>query len=117
MLENLKEQVRLLKQRGKVQTGHKQQEVLSQSEDPKTTEVNYVNCFEGYAPFSSFKESPYDSSLLQVIIDKNKHLGTAKCIKIMGIFTYFAHKWQDKVSLNLTRIPNTKIIVPASKSY
>lgn len=26
-------------------------------------------------------------------------MGTAKCIKIMGLLTYFAHKWQDKVFL------------------
>ena len=78
-----------------MRTVDKQQEFLSEGSNPKTTEVNYVNCYEGYAPVSSFKESPYDSSLLQVIINKNKHLETAKCMKIMGLFTYFAHKWQD----------------------
>ena len=92
MIEKSKEQVKLLKQGGKMQNFNKQQEILSEGEDPKTTKVNYVNCHERYAPVSTFKESPYDSSLMQVIIDKNKHLGTTKCMKIMGLLTYFAHK-------------------------
>ena len=81
MLEKSKEQVKLLKQGGKVQTVDKQQEFPSEGDNPKTIEVNYVNYHEGFAPISSLKECPYDSSLMQVIIDRNKHLGSAKCIK------------------------------------
>ena len=62
MLEKSREQVRLLKQGGKVQTVSKQQEPLSKGNDPRTAEVNYANSYEGYAPVFSFKETPYDSS-------------------------------------------------------
>ena len=73
MFRKSREQIRLLKQRGKLQDISKQQGPLYEDNDPGTAEVNHVNCYEGYAPVSSFKESPYDSSLLQVIVDKNKH--------------------------------------------
>ena len=63
MLEKSKEEVRLLKQGGKVQNISQQQEPFSKDNDPGTAEVNHVNCYEGYTPVSSFKESPYDSSL------------------------------------------------------
>ena len=62
MLEKSKEQVKLLKQGGKVQPVEEQQEILSEGDNSKTMKVNYVECQEGYAPVSSFKESPYDSS-------------------------------------------------------
>ena len=65
MLKNLREQVKLLKQGGKVQPMEEQQKYLSEE-----VSVNYVECQEGYALVSSFKENPYDSSMLQIITYK-----------------------------------------------
>ena len=104
MLEKSREQVRLLKQGGKLQNINKQQEPLYKDNDPGTAEVTNVNCYEGYAPVSSFKESLYDSSLIQVIVDKNKNQGTAKYMKIMDLVTYIAHKWRHIVFLKHNKI-------------
>ena len=106
MLNKSREHIRLLKQGGKVNDISKQQGSLYEDNDPGTAEVNHVNCYKGYVLVSSFKESPYDSSLLQVIVDKNKHQGSAKCMKIMGLVTYITHKWRDKVFLKHNKICN-----------
>ena len=91
MLNKSREQIRLLKQGGKLDSFRKQQEPLDEEIDSKAAKVNHINCYEGYYLILSFKENPYDSSLLQTIVDNNKHQGSAKCMKIMGLVTYAAH--------------------------
>ena len=78
-------------------------------------EVNHVNYYEGYIPVSSFKESLYDSSLLQVIVDNNKHKGSARCMKIMGLVTYITHKWRDKVFLKHNKFYNHQYHCPCKQ--
>ena len=92
-----------------------QQGPLYQDNDPGTAEVNHVNCYDCYAPVPLFKESPYDSSLLQVIVDKNKHQGSAKCMKIMGLVTYITHKWRDKAFLKHNKICKHKYHCPCEQ--
>ena len=49
----------------------------------EAVKVNHVNCYEGYTLISSFKDNPYDSSLFQTTVNKNKHQGSAKCIGLL----------------------------------
>ena len=77
MLDKSREQIRLLKQEGKLDNIGNQQGPLYEDIDRGAAKVNHVNCYEGYALISSLKESPYVSSLLQVIVDKNKHQRSA----------------------------------------
>ena len=106
MLNKSREQIRLLKQGGKLDSISKQQGPLYEELDPEAAQVNHINCYEGYAPISSFQECPYDSSLLQAIVDNNKHQGSAKFMKIMGLVTYTAEKWRDTVYLKLNKVCN-----------
>ena len=46
----------------------------------------------------------YDTTRLQGIIDRNKHKGSAYCMKIMGLATYAAHKWRDKAFLRKNKV-------------
>ena len=61
MLNKSREQIRLLKQGGKLDSIGKQQGPLYEDNVPGAANVNHINCYEGYTPISSFKESPYDS--------------------------------------------------------
>ena len=71
---------------------------LSQSDEdlPDQVEVQHVNCYEGYIPRHSIQRGTYNTSLLQGLIDRNKHKGSAYCVKIMGLVTYIAHKLRDR---------------------
>ena len=62
MLNKSREQIRLLKQGGKLDSIGKQQRPLYEEIDPEVAKVNNVNCYEGYVLLSSLKESLYDSS-------------------------------------------------------
>ena len=78
---------------------------LTQSDEdlPDQVEVRHVNCYEGYIPRHSIQGGTYDTSLLQGLIDRNKHKGSAYCMKIMGLVTYITHKWRDKTFLKKKR--------------
>lgn len=39
----------------------------------------------------------------QYIVNNNKHQGSTKCLKIMGLVSYVAYKWRDKVYLRLNK--------------
>ena len=60
------------------------------SNNPISAGVNYINCYEGYMPTHSIKSRPYDTSGMQGVINRNKHKGSAYCMKIMGLATYIA---------------------------
>ena len=68
MLEKSKEMVKLLKQGGEEQPVEEQQEILSEGDNPKTTEVNHVECHEDYDPVSCNADD--------IILDNPKPLPT-----------------------------------------
>ena len=41
----------------------------------------------------------YNTTSLQELINRNRHKGSAYCMKIMGLATYAFHKWRDQVFL------------------
>ena len=45
-----------------------------------------------------------DRATLQGLINWNKHKGSALCMKIMGLATYAAHKWQDRAFLRKNKV-------------
>ena len=74
-----------------LQGGHPEEE---QNQDPtKEVSVGHISCYEGYTPKHPMQGKGYDTARLQGIIDRNKHKGSAYCMKIMGLATYAAHKW------------------------
>ena len=87
----MKAQIKLLKQGGKLSSSRNQQDPLHEDTNSEAAQVNYVNYYEGYAPILSFKDNPYDNSLFKTIVTRNKHKGSAKFMKIMGLVTYAAH--------------------------
>ena len=46
----------------------------------------------------------YDTISVQGLINRNKHRGSAYCMKIMGLATYAAHKWRDKAFLKKNKV-------------
>ena len=54
--------------------------------------IRHINCYEGYIPTHSIQARTYDTSALQELINRNKHKGSAYCMKIMGLATYATHK-------------------------
>ena len=46
----------------------------------------------------------YNTAKLQGLINRNKHKGSAYCMKIMGLVTYTAHKWRDKAFLKKNKV-------------
>ena len=69
-----------------------QQDPLYGETNSEATLVNHDNYYERYALILAFKDNPYDNSLFKTIVTRNKHKGSAKCMKIMGLVTYIAHK-------------------------
>ena len=39
----------------------------------------------------------YETTSLQKLSDRNRHKGSAYCMRIMGLATYAFHKWRDQV--------------------
>ena len=46
----------------------------------------------------------YNTASLQKLINRNRHRGSAYCMKIMGLTTYAFHKWRDQVFLKKKKI-------------
>ena len=46
----------------------------------------------------------YNTTSLQKLIDRNRHKGSAYCMKIMGLATYAFNKWRDQVFLKKKKI-------------
>ena len=55
--------------------------------------IRHISCYEGYVPKHPIQGEAYDTARLQGLINRNKHKGSAYCMKIMGLATYAAHKW------------------------
>ena len=80
-----------------MQRGHPQEEA---NQDPsEEVAIKHISFYEGYTPKYPIQEKEYNTNELQGIINRNKHRGSAYCIKIMGLATYAAHEWQDKAFL------------------
>ena len=94
---------KLLKQGEDGHHSNNQQDTYHKALTSEVVQSNHINCYEGYTLISPFKDDPYDSSIFQTIVNNNKHQGSAKCMKIMGLVTYAAHTWRDKVYLRLNK--------------
>ena len=99
MLSKYQEQIKLLMQGGKSMT-NSTHENLYKNNNPEPVEVNHINCYVGYALTYSLKERSYDSSCLQIVVDRNKHKGSAFCMKVISLATYVAQIWRDKAFLS-----------------
>ena len=67
---------------------------LSQ-ETPNTFSIKHISCYEGYISKYQAQGIVYNTSSLHKLIDRNRHRGSAYCMKIMGLATYAFHKWND----------------------
>ena len=66
--------------------------------------IRHISCYEGYTPKHPMQGKGCDTARLQGLINRNKHKGSAYCMKIMGLATYAAHKWRDRVFLKKTSV-------------
>ena len=62
---------------------------------PDTVSVRHIGCYEGYTPKHPMQGRSFDTSSLQNLIERNRHKGSAYCMKIMGLAIYAFHKWRD----------------------
>ena len=49
--------------------------------------VRHISCYEGYVPKHPMQGGAYNTASLQKLIDRNRHKGSAYCMKIMGLAT------------------------------
>ena len=66
--------------------------------------IRHISCYEGYTPKHPMQGMGYDTTRLQGIIDRNKHKGSAYCMKIIRLATYAAHKWRERVFLKKNKV-------------
>ena len=92
LINTSKERIRSL-----LQGGHTENKLSQVSTDEAT--IRHISCYEGYVPKHPIQGEAYDTARLQGLINRNKHKGSAYCMKIMGLATYAAHKWQDRAFL------------------
>ena len=71
---------------------------------PDTISVRYISCYEGYMPKHLVQGIVYDTSSLQNFIDRNRHKGSAYCMKIIRLATYAFHKWKNQVYLKKKKV-------------
>ena len=87
-----------------MQRGHPQEEA---NQDPsEEAAIKHISFYEGYTPKYPTQEKECNSNELQLSIGTGTY-----CIKLMGLATYAAHKWQDKAQSTQTVTIPTNVSV------